>query len=245
MTTLKLLFVFFPSLFFFSLHALPQGNPSFPNSIEKGLFLSDENFVALKGEYLGDVTWKTSYKTEGGVASRGRSYRGEIQSGLLIVNILNQFEAYGLAGAMKAHLTHRPFFDGVRRHYETHFNFAWGAGMRFIGFSWDKLTLGFDGKYVAAHLPIKKVSVEGSSSLSDGKWRVERWQGAGALSYKILFFVPYLGIRYTEMKDRIVGIKRVQLPCRSFLLKNRHRLGGSAGFGLFPGDNYAINFEGR
>ena len=74
---------------------------------------------------------------------------------------------------------------------------------------------------------------------------MSRFQGAAALSVKIRFFVPYAGIRYEETRDLLEGLGKAQLPKSSFLLRNRHRFGGSAGFGIFPGDFFAISVEGR
>ncbi|HAZ15116.1 MAG: hypothetical protein A2Y28_05170 [Chlamydiae bacterium GWC2_50_10] len=245
MTGVVFFLAFFLSCAFSSLKALPQGNPAFPQAMERGLILPLENFVSLKGEYLGDVTWRSSFKTEEGVASKGRRLQSELHAGLLIVNILNQFEVYGLAGAMRTRLSHAPS-EGLReRKYETPFHPAWGGGGRFIAFYWKRATLGFDGKIIAAHLPVRKISFGNTSVASDAKWRIRRLQGAGALSYQWVFFAPYLGIRYTEVRDRIEGVSKKALPERSFLLKNRHPLGGTVGFGLFPKDYFAINFEAR
>src|SRR3989304_545421 len=128
MTGVVFFLAFFLSCAFSSLKALPQGNPAFPQAMERGLILPLENFVSLKGEYLGDVTWRSSFKTEEGVASKGRRLQSELHAGLLIVNILNQFEVYGLAGAMRTRLSHAPS-EGLReRKYETPFHPAWGGG---------------------------------------------------------------------------------------------------------------------
>ena len=245
-------------LFSFSLaEALSQENPALPNATENGLFFNKENFLALKGGYLGDVSWKAHYKTEDvksidnpapGVnrfkskRSRGKS---QLHLGRLSINILNQVEAYGFIGAMKTRFSHVPLVDQKKRKYKTPYHPAWGGGLRIIGFYWKSVTLGLDGKYLFSNLPIKSIRFRNRSVATDGHWDVRRWQVSGAFSYQICSFVPYVGARYSEVNDRIRQVSKAQLPFDAFKIKNRQRIGGTVGLGFSPGNYYTINVEWR
>ena len=244
-------------LSFSLVEALPQGNPALPNAAEKGLFFCKENFFALKGGYLGDLSWNAHYKTEdveriegaapGPNLFKSKRSRGESQLhlGTLTLNILNQVEGYGFLGTMKARFSHIPEFDRRKRKYKTPYHPAYGGGLRIIGFYWKCATLGFDGKYFFSNLPIKSIRFHNRSVATDGRWEVRRWQVAGALSYQICYFVPYIGARYSEINDRIRNVKKAQLPFDAFKIKNRQRIGGTLGLGIFPGNYYTINVEWR
>lgn len=253
---------FFKSLCFFTLfgallQALPAGNPAVPNASEKGLFLDKENFVAVKVGYVGDLSWRAHFKTEderkiAGTSVRENHFKSKRSRGAsqmhfaaLSFNVLNQVEAYGFCGAMRCRFSHTPQYDHIRRKYKTPFHPAWGGGLRVIGFYWKRATLGFDGKYLFSNLPITSVRFYNRSVATDGCWEVRRWQVAGALSYQISCFVPYIGMRYSEIRDKIRHVSRAELPFDAFKLKNRQRIGGTVGCGFFPGNYYTINVEGR
>lgn len=238
--------------------ALPQGNPTEPNGMEEGLFFCKENFFALKGGYIGDVSWNASYKTEDVMktAEKSRDRPNQFKSthslcksylhlGTLAINILNQVEGYGFMGTMQGRFSHVPLSDHNKRKYKTPYHPAYGGGVRLIGFYWKRATLGFDGKYLFANLPIRSVRFRNRSVALDGMWEVRRWQVAGALSYQIDYFVPYLGARYSAIDDKIRKVRKAELTFDGFKIKNRRRFGGTAGVGFFPGDDYSINVEWR
>ncbi len=226
--------------------ALPQGNPAEPQAIEGGLFLCKENFFAFKLGYLGDWMHRPHWITRDGVDSRVRIAHEQCQLATLALNLLQQFEAYGFLGSMKADLKHTPPFDRREREYGTSRHLVWGAGLRGIGFYWKKLVLGFDGKILSANLPIASIKVQGLPDQSGGTWEVRRWQVSAALGACYPVFYPYVGVRYGQMIDRLTGVQqKALLPADEFHIKKKRRLGMSAGVGIFPGRLISINVEGR
>lgn len=225
--------------------ALYQGNPNTPDSIEGGLFFCKDNFLEVRAGYEGDYTFDRDLKIENGPEENTDRYKGMLQQATLVFNILNQFEIYGLGGGMRSYLALRPSFDHKKREIHSNFDWVWGGGARFIAFTWGNYTLGFDGKYQAANLSIKKLEVAHDHFSGGATWKVERWQAGGAISYKCGWLVPYIGGRYAEVKDRLRSLPKRFWPHRKVDLVHRRPWGATAGCGFYPGNYYCLNLEAR
>lgn len=227
------------------LFALYQGAPTLPDSIENGLFLSKENFFVFKAGYLGDFIHDERLECTEHLQGRVDQFQVERNQGVATVNLYDRVEFFGLAGAARASFSHRQEEANKLCRYETVYHWTAGAGMRVLAFTWGCAALGLSGAYQAAHLPITKIVLNGTPYASQATCKMKQWQLGAALSYQVRSFFPYLGIRYDSAHHKAVHISGLILPAHRFSMEKRDKVGGTVGFGYFPGNRFACGLEVR
>ena len=128
---------FFIFLFCFllstSLHALYNGNPSFPTMPEQGIWSQNEQWWGLKIGYQGDYVWNKRLKfhkeKEGGGEFFG-ALRTMKNEGVFTYNIIDRVEFFGSVGSMEAKISAHPARMKIK--YKTDTDLVWGVGGRVI-----------------------------------------------------------------------------------------------------------------
>ena len=102
----------------------------------------------------------------------------------------------------------RQTFDGSDVKFELEDKFIWSVGLAGTIYEWEDagIQLFGDGNYRrASGMDYKAVVVDGTrytkSELSgevDAKW--EEWQVAFGVSKKFKYFIPYVGVKYSDVK---------------------------------------------
>ncbi len=237
-----LLFLLSPKLF-----ALYMGNPSAPEIIDEGVFFCKENWFAVKAGYQRDWVFDRNMKAVSKVSGRMDGFDVISDQGVLTINLFDRVELYGSAGAARFHATHRPT-KGVRNEYETHDQFTWGMGARGAFLIWKGLSFGFDGTYQRAHPTIKWMTTNGApvNPRSGSKLTYHEWQVGLGASYQVDFFIPYIGVKYSNAGGRFKHLPFGFLPTgRHFKTKNRRKFGMVLGTTLSNGNRFAATVEAR
>ena len=117
---------------------------------------------------------------------------------------------YGIAGAGTAE--EEATVLGSKVKWESETNFVWGLGATVIlyetklqEFGDGILRLGVDARYRSVDFDVDEVVVDGvsyditSGSLSNVELDISEWQIAPAISYQLGKFVPYLGVRFSDI----------------------------------------------
>ena len=73
------------------------------------------------------------------------------------------------------------------------------------------------------------------------------WQVGAGVSYRIKWFVPYLGVDYSDFRAKIehLGALHFILPNNHLTLKDSYPMGLFLGFGLSPEKAVNVNVEAR
>jgi len=236
------LFLLTPALF-----ALYSGNPSLPSMIEEGFFFCKENWFAVKAGYERDWVFDRNMKMVSKFSGRMDEFSYITDQGVLVFNLINRIEVYGLAGAARFKATHIPM-RGVRNEYETHDQFAWGMGARGIIYPWEKVTLGADIKYGRSQPTLRWMTTNGVpvNPRKGSKLNFHEWQiGIGA-SYQVDIFYPYLTVKYSNASSRLKHLPPgFLLGTRHFNMKNRRKFGLALGCSLSNTNRFDITVEAR
>jgi len=218
--------------------AAPVGNPAKP-ILEKG----DTPFKV--GAELDFVTERElDYSDEDIAIENLNSYMGKISYAMA-----DKVEVFCLLGAAEGEFSEK--YTGVDLKYDTETAFSWGLGATAFLYEFDNgIRVGLDGRYRQAEPDIDKVTLNGVSyspgeaGISDFSAEYREWQVALGLSKEIGQFVPYGGIKYsdveTSMQATISGT-----TYKTDDINSDDVVGIFVGCDFLPTKNLSIGVEGR
>lgn len=231
------------------IYGLYYGSPDLPNTAKEGLFIPKECSFGLKVGFQNDYVFDKSLK----VANRASARKIEVfnyylQQGLLTLNFINRFEAYGSLGSIKFHI--EPRNSGiVRQVYETKNEFTWGFGARGILFEFSNAALGLDFKYQGSSPSLQWVSHNGvpRETLDGAYLRYREWQLGLGLSYALEMFTPYIGATYNQSTAQYKNLPNDFLPDhkRHFSVNSKKKFGMAVGTTLSTGKAFELDLEAR
>jgi hypothetical protein len=227
------------------LFALYNGSPAAPETIDTGMFLSSNSSVALKTGYQGDFLFDKRLHTFEGSHGAIDQFEAISNQGVVTLNIIDSYEVYGSAGAMKVFLSNRPHSDHKRREYQMDDHLTWGVGGRAILFHWAKTFLGIDGKYQRNESHVKWNTLNGESLAPRGRFTYEEWQVGAGIAQNIDRFTPYAALRYSDPHAKLRGLNHQVLSHDRFVLKTNRHWGLSLGCTLSSAKSFDMTVEVR
>lgn len=235
-----------------SLQAAPVGNSSFPEILKKGFFIPEDSWGSIRLGYEGDFVSDGRMNQYSQGTGRVDTYRQWTNSGTITLSCLDRIEAYGVFGSSESKADWR--FEDVslgtitRIELETNPHFLWATGGRALLYKGVHGALGVGGRYTECHSLPAWVTSNGTTERVGGAkvfWRA--WQINLDLSYKVDWFIPYIGFKYlnarTFLSDFSIPISQALTGNDSF--KNRDPIGLYLGCTLSSGNYFMLNLEGR
>lgn len=230
--------------------AAPVGNPVSPQLIEKGVFTSCDRWVDFRIGFEGDFV--TDGRLDQHDEGRGRvdRFRQYTNSGTLTLTLVNRMDIYGVWGGSKVKADWR-FSEGDSIHIaklKTYDQNLWAVGARTILYEWCRLFLGLGGRYSYSRYKPAHVSIDGLRvPVTDTHFFWKEWQVNMDFSYKICYFTPYIGVKYSNTQihlgDFSVPIASNGTGNNEFI--NREPVGLYLGCGVTNGKYFMVNVEGR
>ncbi|MBL7198001.1 MAG: hypothetical protein ISS47_07865 [Candidatus Omnitrophica bacterium] len=161
----------------------------------------------------------------------------------------DKVDLYALLGAANGEFSEK--YSGVDLEYETEAAFAWGLGATVLLYEFENgIRVGLDGRYRQAEPDIDQITLNGVSfspgdvGISDSSIEYKEWQIALGVSKELGQFVPYGGIKYTDveasMKATISGTTYTTDDINS-----DKTIGIFIGCDFIPTKNISIGVEGR
>ena len=163
---------------------------------------------------------------------------------------MDRFMPYAVLGAAKYKI--KASDAGTDLTLETKNDFIWAIGgtamlyeTKIEGMGNGTLRIGVDGRYRQFDTNIHKITVEGATfNIGDEiKYKTQEWQVALALSYQIEQVIPYVGVKYsdvrTELKEKVTG------DGYKVKLKAKNNVGIFVGGDIAINDSFTANIEGR
>lgn len=158
----------------------------------------------------------------------------------------DKVDLYCLLGGASGEFSEK--YSGVDLKYETEGAFAWGLGATFLLNEFENgIRLGLDGRYRQVEPDIDEVilnNVDVSSIITSGSIEYKEWQVALGISKEFEQFVPYGGIKYTDveasMKATILGT-----TYKTDDINSDGVFGIFIGCDFLPTENISIGVEGR
>ncbi len=230
--------------------ALYNGNPSFPMMPEQSLFFSREEWFGVKAGYQCDRVYdrrlRVVHRHSADQRKRVQQYDSLSNQGVLTFNFNDRVELFGSAGVMSFDLTQR-VFEEIKVTYDSETHLAWGIGGRAILAYWGDLQIGLNAAYLQSNPPLSSVKMNGTSSKNHATGKFREWQVGAGVSYWFHWFIPYLGVDFSDFRMKIKPLNSLKYLFRSnrAVLKEVYPLGIFFGFGLSPDKVLNINFEAR
>ncbi len=231
------------------LQAAPVGNPSFPELIDDGFFIPSSSWIDLRlgyeGDFVGDGQLKQYLEGHG----RIDHFKQDTNSATATVNLFNRVDLYGVFGSTRISSRWRFIESGTTNltSTETNYQFLWGAGARGILYEWGNATIGIGGRYSQTRLQPLFMLINGIAFPASGahlKWA--EWQVDLDISYKIDIFVPYVGVKYSNVRAKIGPFPyAIAAGGGTLHMKNRTPAGLVIGCTLTTGKYFMFNVEGR
>jgi hypothetical protein len=241
----------FLTLFPGSVFALYNGNPSSPMMPEVGLWISQEDWLGFKLGYEFDDVYDRRLQVEGKHLQSCRKKVQEYESlsnfGAVTVNFNDRVEVFGLLGTMSSKITHRLFSD-TKISYHADAQFAWGVGGRAILAYWGDLQFAVNAAYVKSDPGLSSLKVNGNPFPNrHAKIDFSQWQVGIGISYQFHWFIPYIGVDYSDYRARIEHLSALMsiLSNQHITFKDFYSCGLAMGFGICLHRAFSANFEAR
>jgi len=233
-----------------ALMAAPVGNPSFPELLKDGYFISNSCHAGLRAGYEGDFVNDARMKQEKEGRGRVDNYKQDTNSAVTTVNLFERLDLYGVFGSSRVCCDWRFSTDAEinRVELETSYHFRWAVGGRGILLKWGNAVCALGARYNAVSLKPTWATINGISVPTSGTsldWK--QWQFDFDISYQIEIFVPYAGVKYSRAATKIgcffVDISRS--GSGTIHMRNRTPVGLVIGCTLTTGKYFMLNMEGR
>jgi hypothetical protein len=237
-------------LFFKILHAGPCKNPAAPKIIKKGFFIPPSKWFNFRAGYEGNFIYNRRF-LQRSTSKRINKFEQDLNSGILVINILNRLDLYGCAGKglIKANWiinTSDITFSHIEM--ETRYKFAWSSGVKVIFFEWGDTTFSLGGRYSFTKPEIRWISKDGEVlNIAPSRMTFDEWQVDMGISYKIDFLIPYACAKYSKAKSKIAidGIVISSDGRSELYLKNKNRFGMALGCSFSSSKYFMFNLEVR
>ncbi len=220
-----------------------MGNPGEPEIIDQGFFIPQSCSVSVKAGYQGDRVFDRLLRAHGKAHGRIDHFDLQMDQGVVMLNYLDRFEVYGLVGSMRSYFWNRPKVDNRRREFETHDTCTGGGGARLLLAQWGNTGIGVDGKIQYGKPAIKWIAVNGVSRASGAHLTYREWQTSFAVFHTIDLFIPYLGVKYSNVHANVDGLTSAVYPTSHFKMYNRRRFGMALGCTLSQGKKFELFAE--
>lgn len=232
-------------------YALYNGNPSFPMMPEEGMFISKDRWLGVKAGYEFDRVYDRKLHKEGRGPEHSRKkvqkYESLSNFGVATLTFNERVEIFSTLGAMSCKISQTPY-SNTRVTYHTDTHFAWGVGGRAILAYWGEFQFAVNAAYMQADLGLSSLEVNGKSY---PKRHVEmdyrEWQIGVGISYRLRWFVPYIGVDYSDFRCRVEHLNALKFlfPKKHVTFKETYATGLFMGFGLSPDRVFNLNLEVR
>jgi hypothetical protein len=231
------------ALFPFFLEATLASNPSTPEILETGFIIKDTNFVnfrlGMEGQSIRDERLKF-VKEDRDLFFHLPRFGGWRNLWSFTLNIIERADLYGMMGEEQAKIS---FFLGNNfLQMQSDPRFIGRTGGRLVLVQRKNFTLGAEGNYLWFHTRIKRMLQNGHPLSDQPTFLFKGWQVSVGASYKIGWFIPYIGAVVRDMKWHF---KHFPLVEKKLELVTRHKAGLSLGVTLSPGDKIFLNTELR
>ena len=233
-----------------SLFASPVGNPSFPELLQQGFAIPENNWINFRlgyeGDFVGDARMTQTEESSG----RVDNFKQDTNSGTVTLNIMDRLDLYGVFGSTRICSDWRFTTTGTtqRAQVETNYQFLWAVGARASLYRWGCTTLGLGGRYSASDLKPSWIAINGTpAATGSASFDWMQWQVDLDLSYKIDLFIPYIGVKYLNAKVKTGTYPEAVSSdgSGSLHMKNRTPVGIVVGCTLTTGKYFMLNVEGR
>ena len=221
------------------LFPLYNGNPSSALMPQEGIF-SSNSWLSFKSGYEYDAVFSSSMKNQSQFPkSKVEKFTSHSQFCLLTLNCADRVEIFSGLGTMATSFTQR--FEDAHLHFHNASHFAYSIGGRVLFAYWGNLQFGLSAAYLHFFHNMKGFVFNLIPVKADLHYR--QWQIGAALSYKIYWLFPYLGVKYSDVQAKYVHVP--MYADEDFTLKNTQPLGIVIGCGIAPQRAFSLNIEGR
>ena len=214
---------------------------------EKGALLQEDLFkdVGLSGSFLYDHV--AERELEDSVKANFDFIGGKIA-----LSCLNRFDFYTMLGGVQ-NPEYEENISGSKITVNLEDNFMWGLGASAIVYEWKDVGIQMfgDGNYrKTGGMEIDSLTINGTqyskSSLgvtaTDVKW--EEWQIALGISKKFQYFIPYAGIKYSDIKTSLKATVS-GTTYDSGSTSSDAKVGPFIGLSILPAEGFSVDISGR
>ncbi len=217
---------------------------------ENGVFIPDNFWMGIKTGYEGDIVFSRSmiaHTSQGYVEHQISGFNSYFNGGTLTIDFANRLSVYGALGSYRLKLTQNLVSENSV-HYSSDAHLAAILGAKVIAACWGETQLGFDVKGFLSYPNLQSILLNGESvAVNSAKCSDRQWQIGAALSQRVSWFVPYIGLTYTHARLKIAGLSSLEslIPQEEVRFNNKYSFGFVFGFGLGPNRGFDINLETR
>ncbi|MFA6119628.1 MAG: hypothetical protein WCT85_04925 [Parachlamydiales bacterium] len=245
----KIIIFILSAVFYVSGFATTVGNPLNPEIIEEGFFISPTSWINFRVGYEGDfISDARLYNA----LQKGKidNFKKDINSGTLTLNFQNRMDVFGVVGEGRIRSDWR--FENLnavsRLQLESNYRLYWAAGAKVILFQWCNTALSTGGRYTFMKPSISYITIDGiPQDKGNSRIKSKDWQIDLGLAHRIDLFIPFIGVKYLNAKERVYDSPVViSADNQNYVnMKNKDRFGIYAGCSLSNSKYFMLTVEAR
>ena len=232
-----------------SLHASYVGNPSSPIILDQGGVITSDYCVNMRISYEGDFVIDAMLEKDKEGSGRVDHFYQDLHFGTVTLSFYDALDVYGSLGQGQIDADWRVSSPLLTSLIEicTDYGFAWSIGARGIIWQYCDLTLGIGGRYLQMDPKLSYLTSNGELQQTSSNICFKTAQADLCLSYRIDFFIPYIGIKYdsTWAKLTTPGVTIADNGQDILHFENRNPVGMVIGCTLSTGCQIMASIEAR
>lgn len=260
-----------------AVYALPVGNPSEASLLCDGLIWEGHcgmdpcdpcltwcDAFSVRVGFYGDYVFNRHLRTRSGGDDNSNNHASiedtEIftNAGYLAANLWDRFDVFATLGATNLDMetnvsSFAPFIgftDGERAALHTRTDFSWSVGARGTLWECGCTALGVEGQYFSTRPKITRLTVGALDSdyPSSLNLKYNEWQVGFGISHRINMFVPYVAVKWSNLKATIEQEEADGFDTGTISLvdfENDKNWGYAVGVSLVDCEKAALTVEGR
>ena len=233
-----------------SVLSAPVGSPAAPSLIKEGFCIPCQSPLNVRAGYEGDFVADARLEQFAGGRGRVDNFNQQTNAGTITLNIVNRLDLFALCGSSRTCADWRFTVEDIthRAQVETLYNCLWGAGLHANIFKSNCTYLSVGGRYEQCPYDNLSLTIDGivqPDAHTFLHWR--EWQFDVDVGYQIDIFVPYIGLKYSNVRVNIGDFDEpiANNGTGSDQFKNRSDVGVFIGCSFSSGQYFMLNVEGR
>lgn len=225
------------ALLIHSIQALPIGNPADPSILEEGFFIPDTIWSQPRVGYIQDFLFSCKLRNQ--TSDVKHSWvKGRAELFTVTWSILDRLNLDLILGTGKNtfHFQNGNFASRVK----VQSGLVWGGMGKFVLFEVKDTTLSLFGMGGGYNWMKGTMFFTQNGSRKQTVASMKFWQAGMAVTQKLGFFFPYLGVAFFQSSWDLASKNE-----RLFYFEEKHSLGPFLGCSLTNGSKFLINVEGR
>lgn len=254
-----------------AIYALPVYNPDQPELLKYGVFTCNDDNWGFEFGYRGDFVFDRQLQVRNNNGNLSdfhkdvTEFERSTNAGQVTLNLWDRVDVYGWLGssqtaaeAQVSFLTAAEPTPMLNLRGLSQNGFAYGFGARAVLWQCGRTAVGVDAQYAHTRADLQSFTIDGvpvqsftdpvtGAAIDPNNFalRSREYQVSLGVSHRICSLVPYVAVKYSNVRARITGPAVGVITDPTVKFQNRDWIGMAAGISFTDSERMHVTVEGR